>query len=639
MALQFLNDGYFAGKVGIGAPSASKKLEVTGNAGIEGTLTVETANNNIRLLDSNDTTVNFSVGVNGKFQIRDVAAETNPFQIEKGAANNSLYIDEDGFVGIGANDPTHKLVVNSGTTNVTSVFKSTDNQTWISIQDDDSGTYGALIGIDSDESENFVVANASATKMLSLNSSGSLKLHNYDGTNQVGTPTYLLGTDASGNVLKVLDGGGTVTGSGTATQVAFWNGSSSLSGNDDLYWDNTNGCLGINDTTPTSRLKVAGVASDTSIYTVDIHHSRNDANVATHAMRLNVDLSGADTTTGDRINSGLYIDIDSDANGDSANEHRIYGVNSIINFTGFTDLARGGYFLAESNYTGGKTAQLVGVYGQAVHDANDAAGGVSNMYGAYGHSSIQDTGDVDNAFGVYGVTIIGDSRIVDVGVTKGVEGKVEINKSTALNYGNMIGVSSVIDNNEGSAPNFGSQYLFKGDYQGTMGSTAWGIYTEGDKHYFANTVGIGTTTPDSTLEVQFAETTGTIKRMLHLDYNPTDNYGSALFKISSGSSANNVFKVEQVTGGGNGAFGSYLDSNIINGNASSSAYGNINFVTGSSTSASSIVMTIGGGTQKGNVGIGETSPSSKLEVRSETATHKTCFFKQSSKCDGRYVFR
>ena len=623
MALQFLNSGYFAGSVGIGVENPSKKLEVVGNAEVVGTLYIEAANNQIRLLDTNDSTVNFSVGANGTFQIRDVNAATTPFSIQKGAASNSLYIDEDGLVGIGANDPTHKLVVNSGATNVTSVFKSTDNQTWISIQDDDSGTYGALIGIDSDESENFVVANSSAAKMLSLNSSGSLKLHNYDSTNQVGTPTYLLGTDASGNVLKVLDGGGTVTGSGTATQVAFWDTSTSLSGNSNLYWDSTNNHLGIGDSTPGSRLKVASGASETSIYTVDINHIRNDANVATHAMRLNVDLSGADNTTADRTNSGLFIDIDSSANGDTSNEHRIYGVNSNINFTGFTDLARGGYFLAESNYTGAKTAQLVGVYGHAIHDVDDAAGGVSNMYGVYGNSSIQDTGDVDNAFGVYGQVSIGDTRVADVGITKGVEGEILIDKSTALNYGTMIGISSVIDNNEGSTPNFGAQYLFKGDYQGDKGPTAWGIYTEGTKHYFSNTVGIGTTTPDSPLEVQFTEAIGSAKRMFHIDYNSTDNYGSAIFKMSSGSSSSNSFKIEQVTGGGNGEFGTYLDTNIQNANIASGAHGNINFVTGADTSGRSIVMTIGGGTQKGNVGINVTDPSYKLDVNGQARIQST----------------
>ena len=90
--------------------------------------------------------------------------------------------------------------------------------------------------------------------------------------------------------------------------------------------------------------------------------------------------------------------------------------------------------------------------------------------------------------------------------------------------------------------------------------------------------------------------------MLHLDYDPTNNYGSAIFKISGGGSAGASTEIEQVTGGGAGNFGTYLDTNIINRGLSSGAFGNINFVAGSSTSASSIVMTIGGGTQKGNVG-------------------------------------
>ena len=294
---------------------------------------------------------------------------------------------------------------------------------------------------------------------------------------------------------------GTVKGSGTATEVAFWTANDTISSDDGLYWDNTNKHLGIGDITPGSKLKVVSGTSETSIYTVDINHVRNDANVSTNAVRINMDLSGADTTTADRTNYGLFLDIDSSANGDASNEHRIYGVGSFVNFTGFSDQVRGGYFVAESNYTGGKTAQLVGVFGNAVHDANDAAGGVSNMMGVYGMSSIQDTGDVDQAYGVYGLVSIGDNRVADVGVTKAVEGEILIDKSTAINYGTMIGISSIIDNNEGSVPNFGTQYLFKGDYQGTKGATAWGIYTEGDKNYFEGKIGIGTTTPDTLLDV------------------------------------------------------------------------------------------------------------------------------------------
>ena len=111
MALKFLNDGYFAGKVGIGKLVPTKELDVVGDAKVLGTLTVETGNNNIRLLDSNDSSVNFSVGVNGLFQVRDINAGTKPFQIEKAAINNSLYIKANSNVGIGTSSPNSKLDV------------------------------------------------------------------------------------------------------------------------------------------------------------------------------------------------------------------------------------------------------------------------------------------------------------------------------------------------------------------------------------------------------------------------------------------------------------------------------------------------------------------------------------------------
>ena len=41
-----------------------------------------------------------------------------------------------------------------------------------------------------------------------------------------------------------------VTGSGVATRVAFWDGTSSLSSNANLYWDNTNSWLGIGNIVP-----------------------------------------------------------------------------------------------------------------------------------------------------------------------------------------------------------------------------------------------------------------------------------------------------------------------------------------------------------------------------------------------------
>ena len=231
-----------------------------------GTLTMDSANIDIKsssgvvgtILSSSD-----SLTLNARY--------TGDMIFQSGGAEK-MRIANGGNVGIGTTSPGYKLEINSGTTNVTSAFKSTDNQAWISIQDDDSGTYGALIGVDSDESENFVVANASASKMLSLTSAGSFKLHNYDSTNNTGTPTYLLGTDASGNVVKTNTvpgsaagpylplAGGTMTGTiiQNGGNIDFSDGRSANFGNGDdlqIYHDGSNSYI---KDTGTGRLILSG---------------------------------------------------------------------------------------------------------------------------------------------------------------------------------------------------------------------------------------------------------------------------------------------------------------------------------------------------------------------------------------------
>ena len=136
-------------------------------------------------------------------------------------------------------------------------------------------------------------------------------------------------------------------------------------------------------------------------------------------------------------------------------------------------------------------------------------------------------------------------------------------------------------------------------------------------------VGIGTTSPSSLLELENSPAAQTQSRMLHLDNNCTSNQGSGYIQIDSGQSAQAKTQIEQVSSGGHGLLGNkYLDTNIINRGLSGSAYGNINFATGSDASNTSIVMTIGGGSQKGNVGIGTTNPTSRLEIKATSATHK-----------------
>ena len=56
--------------------------------------------------------------------------------------------------------------------------------------------------------------------------------------------------------------GGTVTGTGTAGQVAFWNGTSSQTGDNNLFWDNTNKELGVGTNTIHAGVKMEVEQSD-----------------------------------------------------------------------------------------------------------------------------------------------------------------------------------------------------------------------------------------------------------------------------------------------------------------------------------------------------------------------------------------
>src|SRR5258706_2569900 len=78
-----------------------------------------------------------------------------------------------------------------------------------------------------------------------------------------GTPGLYMntGTPASPTWVNIFtSASGAITGAGTAAQVAFWNGTSSLSSNSNLYWDNANSRLGIGNSSPSTNLDITGAA-------------------------------------------------------------------------------------------------------------------------------------------------------------------------------------------------------------------------------------------------------------------------------------------------------------------------------------------------------------------------------------------
>ena len=675
----------YNGNVGIGTTSPSSPLHVSSSNNNLATFESTDGISEIRIKDNSKYTRLLTVGSDFKIMPND-GVEMAVFE---GDTGNSYF--NGGNVGIGTTSPSDKLDVNGRV--VANAFRTDVNTGDYSVISRSSAGNAPLYVQSADSNTNqpiakFFYGNASPNQ-------GALVLNVGKDISYFTNTNLGIGTTSPGNKLEVVGSNAVRIHDGTDQGSIFFRGDRDdvyikesgyqllfgapsgmlfeldTNNNDSdvfnvmhrgssrMYINGATGNVGINNTSPVNGKLVVNSDTDGLLNTVRIVHTRSDSNFGSKALEVDVNLSGADTTTADRTNRGIFVDLDSSADGDAANEHRIHGIESDVRFTGFSDIARAGYFHAESLNITEKTAQLAGVYAQAVHDAGNAAGGVSNMYGVFGYSSIQDLGDVDNAFGVYGlVNIGGDRGNADVGVTKAVEGEISIGKATTISYGTMIGISSIIDNNQGTVPNFGNQYLFKGDYQGTKGSNAYGIYCDGDKHYLEGNVGIGTTSPSVQLDIEDSSnvivdmntTTANANTTIRLQESGTvkatigyDGTNNGLILTTGGFTAGNGIFIDdtQKVGIGTTSPGHKLevyatgDSLSIGDNSNTQTYmrfansrtmvgygganaviqagsgKGINFNVNNDSFNSGTAATI---TSSGNVGIGTTSPTEKLEV-------------------------
>ena len=91
------------------------------------------------------------------------------------------------------------------------------------------------------------------------------------------------------------------------------------------------------------------------------------------AQEIQSTLSGSTVTTADREQGGIHLDINSTATGgDTANEHRVYGIYADVDSTGDADAVVGGYFNATATPSTGTTTTVSGVSGYA--EDNGGAG-------------------------------------------------------------------------------------------------------------------------------------------------------------------------------------------------------------------------------------------------------------------------
>ena len=145
-------------------------------------------------------------------------------------SNNLLYVSSSGNVGIGVTNPNAKLHISGST-----------------ILAGNTTITGSLLVTGNITAQTLVVQTITSSVLYS---SGS----NIFGNSLTNTQQFTGSVTVTGSLS--VNGGVVSTGNGTSGQVAYWTGTSAQTGSNNLFWDNTNGRLGIGTNTPTRLLHI-----------------------------------------------------------------------------------------------------------------------------------------------------------------------------------------------------------------------------------------------------------------------------------------------------------------------------------------------------------------------------------------------
>jgi hypothetical protein len=156
-----------------------------------------------------------------------------------------------------------QLVTDNGGTwdiNITGNAATTSQTTFSRVRTDgiNRGIYGSISISGSESSYSGIDFTDASTTLMVRTSDGLSGMYRNNNT-------WIWYFDGSGSLTvgtvpwnSVSGKPNVVTGTGTSGQVSFWNGTTTQTGDNGLWWDNTNKRLGINTTSPTARLHVNG---------------------------------------------------------------------------------------------------------------------------------------------------------------------------------------------------------------------------------------------------------------------------------------------------------------------------------------------------------------------------------------------
>jgi hypothetical protein len=130
------------------------------------------------------------------------------FSVNSGTSGTSMItpmvINNLGRVGIGTNNPGATLDVAKGSEGLyfSAGGDTTDARSLDFTSSSNNGSNGAMHTINAKSGNGVIAFATGSNEKMRISSNGSIKFNAYNSTNNTGTATYLLGTDAAGNVVK-----------------------------------------------------------------------------------------------------------------------------------------------------------------------------------------------------------------------------------------------------------------------------------------------------------------------------------------------------------------------------------------------------------------------------------------------------
>ena len=256
-----------------------------------------------------------------------------------------------------------------------------------------------------------------------------------------------------------------------------------------------NGNIGIGTTAPSAKLDVVG--TNTRLFETVTTDSVGDQALSAHY--LDVNMTGTDTLTANRLHTAFRIDVAATATGgNTTTQHLVRGILNTVDVTGTSSQIYGIHNEVSALNTSGTVLAIYAALNLCGSDPG-VGGTVATAIGSLNQAYAGGAGVINTIYGTRNEAVVGGTATAGVVHAYGAYNDVEIDGNTLTNGYATISVMNIRGGVTTNA------YLYYGNYQGANATNvlnSWGLYlVNATKNYISGNVGINNTAPNATLAV------------------------------------------------------------------------------------------------------------------------------------------